>query len=161
MCVGVSVWLGWVGIRVAGWSRLVLQPATRIPPQPSHTETPTQAQVVLQPATRIPPQPSHTGTPTQAQVVLQPATRIPPQPSHTETPTHIETRTHNQCGDSIEKSQAPDDGCINVRNMLLQPAKQLPPPTQPHQNPNTHRNKNTRPMWWFNRKVAGSWWWMY
>jgi len=38
--------------------------------------------------------------------------------SHTETPTHIETRTHNQCGDAIEKSQAPDDGSINVRNML-------------------------------------------
>jgi len=37
--------------------------------------------------------------------------------SHTETPTHIETRTHNQCGDTIEKSQAPDDGCINVQNM--------------------------------------------
>ena len=50
--------------------------------------------------------------------VLQPATRIPPQPSHTETPTHIETRTHDQCGDTIQKSQAPDDGCINVRNML-------------------------------------------
>jgi len=43
---------------------------------------------------------------------LQPATQIPPQPSH------IETRTHNQCGDSVEKSQAPDDGCINVQNML-------------------------------------------
>jgi len=42
-------------------------------------------------------------------VVLQPATRIPPQPSHTETPTHIETRTHGQCGDTIEKLQAPDD----------------------------------------------------
>jgi len=51
-------------------------------------------------------------------VVLQPATQIPPKPSHTETPTHIETRTHYQCGDTIEKSQAPDDGCINVRNML-------------------------------------------
>jgi len=38
--------------------------------------------------------------------------------SHTETRTHIETRTHNQCGDKIEKSQAPDDGCINVRNIL-------------------------------------------
>jgi len=36
----------------------------------------------------------------------------------TETPTHIEKRTHNQSGDKIEKSQAPDDGCINVRNML-------------------------------------------
>jgi len=41
----------------------------------------------------------------------------PTEPS--ETPTHIETRTHNQCGDTIEKSQAPDDGCINVRNMLI------------------------------------------
>jgi len=49
---------------------------------------------------------------------LQPATRLPPQPSHTEIATHIEIRTHDQCGDSIEKSQAPDDGCINVRNML-------------------------------------------
>jgi len=38
--------------------------------------------------------------------------------SHTETPTHIETRTYNQCGDTTEKWQAPDDGCINVRNML-------------------------------------------
>ena len=55
MCVGVSVWLGWGGIRVAGF---------------------------------------------------------------TETPTHIETRTLDQCGDTIEKSQASDDVCINVRNML-------------------------------------------
>jgi len=38
--------------------------------------------------------------------------------THTKTPKHIETRTHNQCGAKIEKSQAPDDGCINVRNML-------------------------------------------
>jgi len=39
-------------------------------------------------------------------------------PSHTETPTHIETRTHDPFGETIEKSQAPDDECINVRNML-------------------------------------------
>jgi len=26
--------------------------------------------------------------------------------------------THDQCGDTIEKSQAPDDECINVRNLL-------------------------------------------
>ena len=49
---------------------------------------------------------------------LKPSTRIPHQPNHTETPTHIETRTHDQCGDSIEKLQAPDDECFNVRNML-------------------------------------------
>jgi len=51
-------------------------------------------------------------------VVLQPATRIPHQTSHTETSTYMETRTHDQCGDTIEESQAPDDGFINVRNML-------------------------------------------
>jgi len=34
------------------------------------------------------------------------------------TSSHIETRTHDQCGDTIEKSHAPDDGCINVRKML-------------------------------------------
>jgi len=37
--------------------------------------------------------------------------------SHTETPTHVETRTHNQYGDTIEKSQALGDGYINVRNL--------------------------------------------
>ena len=41
-----------------------------------------------------------------------------PNPATPKLPTHIETRTHDQCGDRIEKSQAPDDGCINVRNML-------------------------------------------
>ena len=52
--------------------------------------------------------------------MLQPATRIPPQLSHTETPTRNETRTHDQCGDTIEKSQDPDDGCINVRNLSIE-----------------------------------------
>jgi len=49
---------------------------------------------------------------------FHPATRIPTQPSHTENPTHIERRTHEQCGDTMEKSQAPEDVSINVRNML-------------------------------------------
>jgi len=53
----------------------------------------------------------------EAQVVLQPATWIPPQPATPKLPTHIETRTHDQCGDTIEKSQAPDDGCISIQNM--------------------------------------------
>jgi len=43
---------------------------------------------------------------------------MPPQPSHTESPTHIETGTHDHRGDTIEKSQSADDGCINARNML-------------------------------------------
>jgi len=34
-----------------------------------------------------------------------PCSRLKPATSHTETPTHIETRTHDQCGDTIEKSQ--------------------------------------------------------
>ena len=28
--------------------------------------------------------------------------------------TRVAGRTHDQCGDTIEKSQVPDDGCINV-----------------------------------------------
>ena len=38
MCIGFSVWSGWSGIRVAGCR---LKPATQIPLQPNHTETPT------------------------------------------------------------------------------------------------------------------------
>jgi len=49
--------------------------------------------------------------------VWQADTWIPPQPATPKLPTHIKKRTHNQCDDTIEKSQAPDDGCINVQNM--------------------------------------------
>ena len=49
-------------------------------------------------------------------VVWYPCSRLHPVTPKLQT--HIETRTHDQCGDTIEKSQAPDDGCINVRNML-------------------------------------------
>ena len=66
MCVGFSVWLGWSGIRVAGWSKTSCVSAC-------NTDT---------------------------------------------TPTHIEQRTIDQCGNSTEYSQAPDDGYINVQNML-------------------------------------------
>jgi len=45
------------------------------------------------------------------------STRIPPQPA-TPKLQHTSKQEHNQCGDRTEKSQAPDDGCINVRNML-------------------------------------------
>jgi len=49
----------------------------------------------------------------QAEAVLQPAYMDTTPTSPTETPTRIETRTQDQCGDTTEKSQAPDDGCIN------------------------------------------------
>ena len=51
-------------------------------------------------------------------VWLQPATRTPLKPSHTKSPTHNEPRTKDRCGNSTAQSQAPDDGYINVRNML-------------------------------------------
>ena len=38
-------------------------------------------------------------------LVLQPA---PP------TPTHTEPEQHNPCNNSTNKSQAPEDGCINI-----------------------------------------------
>jgi len=47
---------------------------------------------------------------------LKPATRIPLQPNHIQHTSNQEQ--YDQCGVIIEMSQAPDDGCINVRNML-------------------------------------------
>jgi len=42
----------------------------------------------------------------------------PPQPNHTITPTHIEPEQYNPCNNSSNKSQTPEDGCINIRNIL-------------------------------------------
>jgi len=42
----------------------------------------------------------------------------PPQPNHNVTPTHIEPEQYNPCNNSTNKSAAPEDGCINTRNML-------------------------------------------
>ena len=48
---------------------------------------------------------------------LHPGT-TPPQPNHTVTPTHIVPEQYNPWNNSTNKSQAPEDGCINIRNML-------------------------------------------
>ena len=42
----------------------------------------------------------------------------PPQPNHNVTPTHIEPEQYNPWNNLTNKSQAPVDGCINIRNML-------------------------------------------
>ena len=42
----------------------------------------------------------------------------PPQQNHNVTPTHIEPEQYNPWSNSTNKSQAPEDGCINIRNML-------------------------------------------
>ena len=42
----------------------------------------------------------------------------PPQPNHTVTPAHIVPEQYNPWNNSTNKSQAPEDGCINIRNML-------------------------------------------
>jgi len=42
----------------------------------------------------------------------------PPQPNHNVTPTHIEPEQYNPWNNSTNKPQAPEDGCINIRNML-------------------------------------------
>ena len=42
----------------------------------------------------------------------------PPQPNHTVTPTHIEPEQYKAWNKSTNKSQAPEDGCTNIRNML-------------------------------------------
>jgi len=39
-------------------------------------------------------------------------------PNHNVTPTHMEPDQYNPWNNSTNKSQAPEDGCINIRNML-------------------------------------------
>jgi len=41
-----------------------------------------------------------------------------PQPNHNVTPTHVEPEQYNPWNNSTNKSQAPEDGCINIWNML-------------------------------------------
>jgi len=42
----------------------------------------------------------------------------PLQPNHNVTPTNIVPEQYNPWNNSTNKSQAPEDGCINIRNML-------------------------------------------
>jgi len=42
----------------------------------------------------------------------------PPQPNHNVTPTHFKSEQYNPWNKSTNKSQAPEDGCINIRYML-------------------------------------------
>ena len=80
---------GWGGIRAAGWSL----PHGYHPNQPhrnSNIHRNKNTQPMWYPCGRLKAEACHTDT-------------TPTQPS--ETPTHIETRTHNQCGDTIKKSR--------------------------------------------------------
>jgi len=50
-------------------------------------------------------------------LTLHPET-APPQPNHNVTPTHIEPEQYNPRNNSTNKSQAPEDGCINMETCL-------------------------------------------
>jgi len=71
-----------------------------------------------------PPQPNHTVAPnthqTRAIQVLQPAYgyHITPAAPHRSTSTRIEPEQYNPLNNSTNKSQAPEDECTNIRNML-------------------------------------------
>jgi len=49
----------------------------------------------------------------KAEALLQPASGY-----HNVTPTHTEPEQYNPWNNSTNKSQAPEDGCISIRNML-------------------------------------------
>ena len=51
-------------------------------------------------------------------VLLLHTDTTPPQPNHNVTPTHIDPEQYNPWNNSTNKSQAPEDGCINIRNMF-------------------------------------------
>ena len=50
--------------------------------------------------------------------VLQPANRTPPNITRSKTPHTTKREQDNRCGNPSTQSQAPEDGHINVRNML-------------------------------------------
>jgi len=88
----------------------------------------------------------------------------PPQPNHNVTPTHIEPEQNNPWNISTNKSEAPEDACINIRNMLstcgirmqvealLQPAYWYHTTTaKPQRNTNTHRTRAIQPMKYLNK----------
>ena len=115
-CAGVSVWL--VGV-VSVWqaeAQLVLQPATRIP---LHRQEPANFFCITTLVVC-----SYFDMCWSFGVAGWGGIRVAGWSTscasawHTETPAHFEIRTRNQCGDTTQKSQAPDDGCINVWNML-------------------------------------------
>ena len=53
-----------------------------------------------------------------SQIISLHTDTTPPQPNHNVTPTHIEPQQYNPWNNSTNKSQAPKDGFINIRNML-------------------------------------------
>ena len=42
----------------------------------------------------------------------------PHQPNHNVTPIHIEPEQYNPWNNSTNKSQAPEDGCTNILNLM-------------------------------------------
>jgi len=123
MCVGVLVWLGWGGIRVAGWfyAQHVSDINTSIIRSLRLFYCITTLVVFScfdvcwsfgvvglgwYPCSRL----------------IMCSTCFGHYYIHTIIYTNAKNlhlyRTHDQCGYTIEKSQASDDGCINVRNML-------------------------------------------
>ena len=96
MCVGVTVWFGWGGVvsRCRLKHCFSLHPEQYIPWNNSTNKWYPYAGFSL-----------HKDT-------------TPPLPNHTVTPTHIVPEQYNPWNNSTNMSQAPEDGCINIRNML-------------------------------------------
>jgi len=151
MCVGVSVWMGWGGNHVAGWSRLNMF-RTLIHPSSGACDFPIVSPHLVvcscfdvcwsfgvvglgwYPC----------GRPKQAQHVSGINTSI------------IRSLRLFYCITTLVVCSC-SDVCWSFGVSLPRGYHH----NQPHRNSNTHRNKHTQPMWWYNRKVASSWWWMY
>jgi len=105
VCAGISVWLGWSGIRVAGWSTTCASACNTdtTPTQPHQTENNTTNVVIRQNSRKLLMMDISMSKTCWAHKwnkmavtsswSSKPATRIPLQPNHTKTPTHIEPRT--------------------------------------------------------------------
>ena len=66
----------------------------------------------------------------------------PPQPNHNITPTHIVPEQYNPWNNATNKSQAPEDGCINIRTA----SGYHTTPAKPQHNTDKHRTRTIQPM---------------
>ena len=122
MCVGVSMWLGWCGIRFAGFHFLCAQHV-------SDTNISiirslrlfcwiTTLFVLFLFRCVLEFRYGWVGVVSVLQAEAYNTDTTPPQPNRNLTQIHIEPEQYNPWNNSTNKSQAPEDECINIWNML-------------------------------------------
>jgi len=109
------MWFGWGGVvSVCRLKHCFSLNTDTTPPQPNHNVT----QIHIEPEQYNPLNGGVVSVCRLKQCFSLHTDTTPPQPNHIVTQTHIEPEQYNPLNNSTNKSQAPEDGCINIRNML-------------------------------------------